>query len=336
MVKMFSPSLWTRPLRRTVNTMTRVQKQLVRTSRQVVATSVKSTLDKGRPPAGTGDWVTGLALGATGARRYRLYRPPGIAPFERRPLLVMLHGCGQDAYGFARSTRIHRLAAREGFLVLFVEQDRHANPQGCWNWFDTRSGRAEGEAQLVMSAIDQAVLLYRADRTRVAVAGLSAGASLAALVAARRPERFRAVVMHSGVPPGTAQSTATALGAMRGGRPTAALPSMAAAQWPPLLVIHGKDDRIVSSRNARAAAQTWAAVADAREGTPRAVQRGKRHGMTVTDYRLGSQTIASLCEVERLGHAWSGGAAGQPYSDAQGPDASRLLWSFVSKQFNRA
>ena len=49
-----------------------------------------------------------------------------------------------------------------------------------------------------------------------------------------------------------------------------------------------------------------------------------------------ADTAATLINVDQLGHAWSGGAANQPYSDAQGPDASRLVWAFVSKQFPSA
>jgi poly(3-hydroxybutyrate) depolymerase len=55
----------------------------------------------------------------------------------------------------------------------------------------------------------------------------------------------------------------------------------------------------------------------------------------VTDYKLSRGTVATLIEVAQLGHAWSGGAAGQPYSDAQGPDASRLLWAFAARQFRQ-
>src|SRR5207248_9259797 len=120
--------------------------------------------------------------------------------------------------------------------------DRVANAQGCWNWFDTTSGRAYGEAGLIMKAIDQVCLLYPADRARVAVAGLSAGASMAALLVTRHPERFKAVVMHSGIPPGTAHSTLSALGAMQGHRATRPLMTTAlsmATSWPPLMVIHG-------------------------------------------------------------------------------------------------
>ena len=55
--------------------------------------------------------------------------------------------------------------------------------------------------------------------------------------------------------------------------------------------------------------------------------------MTVTDYKRKKDIVATLVEVAQLGHAWSGGAAKQPYSDAQGPDASRILWHFAARQF---
>ena len=165
-------------------------------------------------PAGLGDWLLGIVVGQGSARRYRLFRPAGVGYGETLPLMVMLHGCNQDARSFAASTRMNAVAARERFLVLYPEQDRLSNAQGCWNWFDTKSGGAHREAALIMSAVDQACVLYAADRERVVVAGLSSGASMAALLVTRFPDRFKAVSMHSGIPPGTAHSGLTAVRAM--------------------------------------------------------------------------------------------------------------------------
>lgn len=235
---------------------------------------------------------------------------------------------------------MNRVAARGRFLVLDPEQDRLANAQGCWNWFDTWSGRAHGESALIMNAVDQVCLLYAADRTRVAVAGLSAGASMAALLVARHPERFKAVMMRSGIPPGTAHSTLSAIGAMHGLRGTKPLPAapqmMVSASWPSLMVIHGSDELVVSVNNGHAAVQVWAEAAGARPGDPRSVQRGKRHATALTDFKLRRKTVATLVAVNDLGHAWSGGAPKQPFSDSKGPDASRMLWAFAQKQFQAA
>ncbi len=91
-----------------------------------------------------------------------------------------------------------------------------------------------------MKAIDQVCLLHPVDRTRIAMAGLSAGASMAALLVTRYPERFKAVMMHS------ADSTVSALGAMHGRRatmPLMASPVSKAASWPQLMVIGPRGER---------------------------------------------------------------------------------------------
>jgi poly(hydroxyalkanoate) depolymerase family esterase len=326
-------SSWPAAFHRNVATLTRLT---VRAGSRSLGRGLAPLLAPRKPPVGAGDWLAGVVFGPTGAQRYRLFRPAGVKFGERLPLMVMLHGCGQDAKSFAASTRMNVVAARERFLVLYPEQDRLSNANGCWNWFETRSGRAQGEAALIMAAIGQVCVLYAADRDRVAVAGLSAGASMAALLVTRHPERFTSVTMHSGVAPGAANSKLSAVGAMQGLRTPAPLPASAnaaAAVWPPLMVIQGEGDAVVAVGNGRAAAQLWADASGARAGAERGVRRGKRYPMTVTDFKSRGVTQATLVQVGRLGHAWSGGAQGERFSDDQGPDASRMVWGFASRQF---
>lgn len=317
-------------------------KATLRGSKRVAGQVTRAAEAQRKPPPGPGDWLSGMAMGPGGARRYHLYRPPNVLAGERLPLMVMLHGCGQTGRDFALSTRMNLLAARRRFFVLYPEQDRLANPQGCWNWYDRRSGKADAEASTLMSAIDQACLLYPIDRERVALAGLSAGASMAALMATRHPARFKAVAMHSGVAPGAAKSPATALGAMRGRHmppilTTAVGKAMGAAAafttLPPLLVLHGDADEVVSRGNAINTAQVWATATGAKPGLERSLQRGNRRAMRVTEFARDKRCFVMLCEVAGLGHAWSGGASRQPFSDGSGPDATRLIWSFAARQF---
>lgn len=310
-------------------------KATVRSTEQAGAAVRKAAGNATRPPPGPGDWLQGLALGPGGARRFYLYRPPGLraAPGQRLPLLLMLHGCGQDARDFAVGTRMNRIAARAGFLVLYAEQDRMAHAQGCWNWFATRSGRAQAEASTLLAAVDQACQLYGADPARVAVAGLSAGAGMAALLGAQWPSRFVAVAMHSGVGPGAASSTATALQAMQGLRaPQVQAPhASVAAALPPLLVLQGDSDRVVDVRNALAISQAWALASGAAIQPPQLRQRGQRRLMLWQDWRRGRETQVRCITVQGLGHAWSGGAARGSFTDPQGPDASALVWAFVER-----
>lgn len=336
MTKRRASASWPTLFHRNLATLTRMS---VRAGSRSMGRALEPLRARREAPAGAGDWLPGLVFGPTGAQRYRVFRPTGVKFGERLPLLVMLHGCGQDAKSFAASTRMNVVAARERFLVLYPEQDRISNANGCWNWFDTRSGRAHGEAALIMAAISQVCLLHSADRDRVAVAGLSAGASMAALLVTRHPERFTSVTMHSGIAPGAAHSTLSAVGAMQGRRSPRPLPTTAnaaSASWPPLMVIQGEVDAVVAVGNGRAAAQVWADASGARAGAERGVQRGKRYPMTVTDFKASGVTKATLVQVGRLGHAWSGGAQGERFSDGNGPDASRMVWGFAAKQFAAA
>jgi poly(hydroxyalkanoate) depolymerase family esterase len=299
------------------------------------APSARKRTPAKRTPAPETKRSMDIAIGPAGARRYRLYKPPGVRSTERLPLVVMLHGCLQDAEALAASSQMNRIAAHKRFFVLYPEQDRFSNAQGCWNWYDTRSGRAQGEAGAIDAAIDQVCLLQPVDPDRIALAGFSAGAGMAALLATRRPERFRAIAMHSGIAPGVAHSSATALSAMRGRRAAVVplAPIAAGTHLPALLVIHGSADHIVAPSNGAEAARRWAARVGAKPSAPRIVQRGARYTATITDYRARGRLVATLCEVNGLGHAWSGGAAGRAYSDPKGPNASRMIWAFVAKQF---
>jgi len=334
-----------RSVQRTLTAMTR---SALRAGTKAITQAARTKTTKKRPVsaaatpkknqragAAATDGRAGVVISPAGTRRYWLFKPPGVLRHERLPLLVMLHGCAQDARGLSASSRMNSVAARERFLVLYPEQDRTANAQGCWNWYDTRTGRAEREAHSIDAAITQICLTQPVDVERIAVAGLSAGASMAALLAMRRPERFRAVAMHSGVAPGVAHSTAAALSAMLGRRIHAkpGAPLAAGVHLPALLVIHGSADHVVAPSNGTEAARLWAEIEGAKPGIARTVQRGARYAMQVTDYRAPGRLVATLCEVSGLGHAWSGGAASQSYSDPKGPDASRMIWSFMVKLF---
>ncbi|SCX56505.1 PHB depolymerase family esterase [Variovorax sp. EL159] len=344
MARRSTASVFARAYERNLKALTKLT---LSNSKRVAGQVQRATAKRLKPPPGKGDWLSGMAMGAGGARGYHLFRPADLdlQPGEKLPLMVMLHGCGQTGRDFAASTRMNALAVRHRFLVLYPEQDRLAHPQGCWNWYERRSGKADAEAATLMAAIDQACMLYPVDRDRMALAGLSAGASMAALLATRYPNRFRAVVMHSGVAPGAAKSSATALGAMRGQNVppmpvTAVGKAMGAAAvfttLPPMLVLHGDADAVVAPSNAASSAAVWATAMGARPGPSREVQRGKRYAMRVTDFRRKGRTVVVLCEIAGLGHSWSGGAAQLMFSDPSGPDATRMAWAFATAQFKHA
>ena len=80
-----------------------------------------------------------------GALRMFTYRPSQV-PAECA-LVVVLHGCAQTAAGYDLGAGWSTLADRYGFALLFPEQQRSNNPNGCFNWFQTGDiERGNGEA----------------------------------------------------------------------------------------------------------------------------------------------------------------------------------------------
>ena len=122
MKKRLRVSAWAKTFERSFVAMSRMA---TASGSRALAKALQPVMAKRTPPPSAGAWIPGDVMGASGARRFQLYRPSGVKFGERLPLMVMLHGCGQDANSFASSTRMNRIAMRERFLVLYAEQE-------CW------------------------------------------------------------------------------------------------------------------------------------------------------------------------------------------------------------
>src|SRR5262245_48215870 len=68
-----------------------------------------------------------------GALRAKIYLPKHLP--VGAPLVIVLHGCTQNAAAYDYHSGWSRLADEEGFALLFAEQQRVNNPNLCFNWF---------------------------------------------------------------------------------------------------------------------------------------------------------------------------------------------------------
>jgi poly(3-hydroxybutyrate) depolymerase len=287
---------------------------------------------------GSGRWEEGTWGAPLAPRRYRIFVPAGVTASRRAPMLVLLHGCGQDTASFAAVTRAAAVARESGWVVLLPEQSSQANAQRCWNWFRPAAQGAM-EAGLLMALIDQACRRHPVAADRISLLGLSAGGAMALTLGLRYPARFAAVGSHSGAVPWSATNAAEATRAMRGQRGPDAKAmqalrfGLAGRRPPPLLLLHGDADHMVDFSNATAAAGMWMHLQPEGEpaltGVPaRRVQRGMRRAIDVFDWTDGKSPYVRLVRVEGLGHAWSGGAGGHAFSDPAGPDGLKLALRF--------
>jgi poly(hydroxyalkanoate) depolymerase family esterase len=275
---------------------------------------------------------------------YRLYLPSGSSRRDSLPLLVMLHGCTQDASSFAEGTRMNSLADASRCAVLYPEQNKRSNPLRCWNWFESASLAGHGEAALLARLIEQVTARRPIDPKRVYVAGMSAGGAMACILALRHSRLFAACAIHSGVMCGAASSLMQAIEEMRSG-PSAAgilrarqLMSEAGESEVvlPVLVIHGDSDTTVNPVNADAIVEQFKARSEFFDPAAGALSASDerrivsgRRAYRQQDYVQQGQVALRRILVEGLGHAWSGGDPRHEFNDADGPDASRLILDFV-------
>jgi poly(3-hydroxybutyrate) depolymerase len=284
-------------------------------------------------------------------RDYLVYVPRGYSRWRRAALFVLCHGCQQTPEEIASLAAVADRADREGWLVLLPRQVDTANRYHCWNWFETNTTRGGGEAAIVAAQIVAVRRHYRARRERVWVAGLSAGAALAAVLGLRYPRLVCGVVTHSGLACGAASSPAAALTVMRHGPDNDVARIADEARGlerdlgsVALLAIQGDRDDIVAPVNgiglvdqflrfnAHPAGRsgyrpTAASLPPSDASSHEANAEG--HGVRVDDWAIDGRVVVRHVTVEGLGHAWSGGDARFAFSDPLGPDALDLFTRFA-------
>ena len=199
-----------------------------------------------------------------GELRMFSYAPSGLAPASA--LVVVLHGCSQTAEGYDRGSGWSALAEREGFAVLFPQQQPQNNANSCFTWFRPGDiGRGDGEALSIRQMTEDMIATHGIDRNRVFVTGLSAGGAMTNVMLAAYPEVFAAGAIIAGLPYGAARSVLQALRCMQypsgrtpqewGGRVRAA--SDHEGPWPRVSVWHGTADTTVAPANADAIVAQW-------------------------------------------------------------------------------
>ncbi len=258
-----------------------------------------------------------------GALRMLSYAPRRLA--SGRPLVVVLHGCGQHAEAFARDSGWRALADMMKFALLMPEQQASNNPGLCFNWYrpeDTRRGG--GEAMSIRQMLKDSMLRYRSDPKRVFVVGFSAGAAMAGALLAAYPAVFAGGAVVAGLPVGCARTPVGAAMRMRRADVWASREMLASdvravtkavsrKSWPRVSVWAGDDDRTVDPANAEMIAAQWGALhgLDALPSEEIAHPRARRRVWA----RAGKAPAVELWTIAGLGH-------GFPVS-AQSPSVGR-------------
>lgn len=220
---------------------------------------------RGRPPVVRSPLVEVSDFGDNpGALRMFTYLPPDL---RRRPaLVVVLHGCGQDARGYDHGAGWSTLAKRYGFALLMPQQQEVNNANTCFNWFNREDiARDHGEVASIRRMIDKMLYDHNIDRRRIYITGLSAGGAMTSAMLAVYPEVFAAGAVIAGLPFGIAGNVREALSGMMTSpaRPARELGDLVRnasdhrGPWPRLSVWHGSADRTVHPGNADEIVKQW-------------------------------------------------------------------------------
>jgi poly(hydroxyalkanoate) depolymerase family esterase len=303
--------------------------------------------------ASPGKWLAShytapAAIGVGAGRRmsYWLYLPEqraAPAGGAGLPLVVMLHGCQQTATQLAQGTRMNQLAERGGFAVLYPQQRVSSHAQRCWKWYDHATQLGGGDVPMIVGIIDKVQRQYALDRSRIYIAGMSAGAGMAHIVALNHPELIAALGLHSGPAFGAGHGTVGALGVLQHGagvRGELAIRDVLQRHpgFPamPTILIQGDDDRVVRPVNQSQLLQQGLLLHGLSAGTAAKVssksggRAGSRSAHQIHDYYVGRTLLLRVARIPQLGHAWSGGDPAVPFHAGGGPDAGQMMLAFFA------
>lgn len=187
-----------------------------------------------------------------------------------KPLVVVLHGCGQSAGNVSELTGWNKLAKLNNFTVLYPQQKFINNPSLCFNWFNVNDiEKGKGECESIYQMILYMSSHYKIDSNKIFVTGLSAGAAMSVVMLATHPQTFKAGAIFAGCAYKIATNPIAALKVMNGKNSISGNELIQKVEeqnenytgkYPLMIIYQGLDDNIVNHENSNFLIQQWTGI----------------------------------------------------------------------------
>ncbi|WP_020539479.1 extracellular catalytic domain type 1 short-chain-length polyhydroxyalkanoate depolymerase [Lewinella cohaerens] len=178
-------------------------------------------------------------------------------------VVLVLHGCGQNASNFAEQTGWNVLAEQYGFYVIFAEQKVINNPTRCFNWFlSSDNERDIGEAKSLIDMVNYVHNNFSTDNTKNFVCGLSAGGAMTPVMLACYPDVFKSGGTWAGVPYLYEPTGNNDITPMEWGDKVRNAFSSYSGAYPTLFICQGTDDTVTEPINESRLVAQWTNIHD--------------------------------------------------------------------------
>lgn len=228
------------------------------------------------------------------------------------PLVVVLHGCNQNAKTIAAESGWNQLAKKNDFIVIYPEQKMFNNGSRCFNWFNPNdTEHQKGELESIMQMIRYSVKNYSVDSNRIFIYGLSAGAMMSVAAGTVYPHQFKGVVVFSGGPYKAAENPIDALQVMRNSSKESVQELVTKAKkekqsktdkYPLLIVLHGKKDNVNTIANSNKLIAQWLLLQQADTIADKTELKFEGAELTRKIYTKGAHECVIYYEFETSGH----------------------------------
>lgn len=284
---------------------------------------------------------------------HKIYLPDDLN--EKSAVVIMLHGCTQNAQDFAKITDIKKWSNLHNFIAIFPEQSKLKNPLDCWNWFSKRSNNKKGEIKKIIDLADGVIKKYNLEDSKFFVVGFSAGAAMSNIIGNCYPERVKAMASHDGAHfkalslkhPLKMLKEGSSIGpkkaAFLGYECSDSKNDPTQKDLLPSIVIHSDQSKVIPTYYANKMFEQLYYFNDLLDNAMLDDSLNlKTEDFTTSNKNENSYKVTKLIDndgkilmekniIYNSHHSWSGGAEGYRFSNPKGPSSSQMIFDFFKQ-----